>query len=305
MRHFLSLTDLSKDEIMALYETADKIKKDRAVLGPLLKGKTIGLLFEKPSLRTRLSFEVGVNNLMGRPLYLSQQEVQLGKREAISDVARIMSGYLDGLVIRTFAHEGLRELAKFASIPVISGLCDSYHPAQVLSDFYTILRKKGSLKGLKIVYVGDGNNVCHSIMHAVALLGGTLVISCPHGYEPSQDVYDCCEKMHDPKVSQILFEPDPRTAMIDADVVYTDVWTSMGKEAENEVRKKVFADHQINSLYYSYAKRDCLIMHCLPAHCGEEITREMMEHKNSVVFEQAENRLYVQQALMAMIFGQK
>jgi len=305
MRHFLSLTDLTKTEIISLFETADAIKKDRACLGPVLKGKTIGLLFEKPSLRTRLSFEVGVNNLTGRPLYMAQNEVQLGKRESIADVARIMSGYLDGVVIRTFAHAGLAEFAKYANIPVINGLCDSYHPAQVLSDYYTIIRKKGAMKDLKIVYVGDGNNVCHSLMHGVALLGGTLVISCPEGYEPSQAVYDACEQNHDAKQFSILYEPDPKVAMQDADVVYTDVWTSMGQEAENDVRKKVFADYQVNNLMYSFAKPDCLIMHCLPAHRGEEITDEMMEHRNSIVFEQAENRLYVQQALMAKFFSQK
>lgn len=301
--HFLSLKDYTKEDFLRIFEKADMIKKDRRHFGSLLKGKTIGLLFEKPSLRTRVSFEVGINNLAARPLYLSQNEVQLGTRESIADVARIMAGYLDGVIIRTFAHETIEEFSKWSDVPVINALTDMYHPAQVLSDYYTIRSKKGDTDNLKIVYVGDGNNMCHSLMYGVATLGGNLVVSSPAGYEPNKEVMIDVLKRVAQVGGSITLEQDPVTAVYDADVVYTDVWTSMGDEEESEERKAKFHSYQLNKSLMSCAKDDAIIMHCLPAHRGEEITDEMMEDLRSVVFEQAQNRLYVQQALMSEVFN--
>lgn len=289
--HFLSLKDLSREDFLRLFDKADLIKADRRHFGSLLKGKTIALLFEKPSLRTRVSFEVGINNLSGRPLYLSQHEVQLGSRESISDVARVLSGYTDGIIIRTFAHATIEEFAKSSSVPVINGLTDMYHPAQVLSDYYTIVRKKGDTRKLKIVYVGDGNNMCNSLITGASKLGNSLVVACPEGYEPAALDGD------------VMLESNPAVALRDADVVYTDVWTSMGCEAESAKRKAAFSGFQLNSELLNYAKHDVLVMHCLPAHRGEEITDDVVDGPNSIVFEQAQNRLYVQQALMTEIFA--
>lgn len=301
--HFLSLKDFTKEDFLRIFVKADWIKDDRRFFGSMLKGKTIGLLFEKPSLRTRVSFEVGLNNLAARPLYLSANEVQLGKRESIADVARIMSGYLDGVIIRTFSHDTIEEFAKNSEVPIINGLTDTYHPAQVLSDYYTITKHKGDTKDLKIVYVGDGNNMCHSLMLGISKLGGNLTIACPKGYEPSSEIFETVKDEVIKTGASIVIEADPRAAMRSADVVYTDVWTSMGDEAEAEQRVKDFAGFQLNSELVSCAKSDALIMHCLPAHRGEEITDEIMECENSIVFEQAQNRLYVQQALMSEIFN--
>jgi len=289
-KHFLSLEPLTKDDCLRIFDKAGRIRRDPQCFGPILKGRTIGLLFEKPSLRTRVSFEVGINNLAGRPLYMSASEVQLGKREAVSDVARIVAGYLDGIIIRTFGHEMLEEFARYSSVPVINGLTDRYHPAQVLSDCYTILKHKSSFDGRKIVYIGDGNNVCNSLIHGISVLGGSLTVACPDGYAPT--VEGAVEIVHDPVV-----------AVRDADVLYTDVWTSMGAEAEAEERRSKFAQFQLNGTLLRHARPDAIVMHCLPAHRGEEITDEAMDCPQSIVFEQAQNRLYVQQALMTEIFG--
>jgi ornithine carbamoyltransferase len=236
---------------------------------------------------------------------MSATEVQLGKRESVADVSRTISGYLHGIIIRTFEHETLETFAKYSSVPVINGLTDMYHPAQVLSDYYTIARKKGEPKKLKIVYIGDGNNMCHSLMHGIAILGGTLVIAGPKGYEPDATVSAEVEKLAQKTKAQIQIMHDPNEAVKNADVVYTDVWTSMGDEAEAEERLNKFKSFQVNDTLMSHAKSDCLVMHCLPAHRGEEITDSVVESKQSIVFEQAQNRLYVQQALMVEIFGNK
>jgi ornithine carbamoyltransferase len=289
-KHFLSLDQLTKSDCLRIFDKSDRIRQDPRSFGPVLKGCTIGLLFEKPSLRTRVSFEVGINNLSGRPLYMSASEVQLGKREAVSDVARIVAGYLDGIIIRTFAHGTLEEFSRYSSVPVINGLTDRYHPAQVLSDCYTILKHKTTFDGRKIVYIGDGNNVCNSLIHGVSILGGSLTVASPDGYAPT--VEGAVEIVHDPVI-----------AVRDADVLYTDVWTSMGAEAEADERRRKFAQFQLNGALLKHARPDAIVMHCLPAHRGEEITDEVVDSRQSIVFEQAQNRLYVQQALMTEIFG--
>ena len=305
-RDFLDLVDYSREEIHYLLDTACELKR-LDMMGirdeKPLKGKIVALLFEKPSLRTRVSFEVAVRHLGGESFYLGSQEVGLGQREAVKDVAQVLDRMVDGLVIRTFAHENLLEIARFASIPVINGLSDLYHPCQVLGDLLTIQEKKGKLRGLKICFLGDGNNVCHSWINAASILGLELVVSTPERYRISSQIWEEAQERGKKNGARIIYEVDPQKAIEGAEVVYTDVWASMGKEAEKEERKIFLQPYQVNGHLLSKASPDFIVMHCMPAKRGEEITDEVMDGPHSVVVDEAENRLHAQKALLTLILS--
>jgi len=301
MKHFLRVKDFSDKTLEAILAESVKIKRSPDLYARKLQGKKIGLIFEKPSLRTRVSCEVGLYELGAFSLYISPSEVQLGKREAIKDAAQTFSRYLDGVIIRTFGHAGLEEFSRNSSVPVINGLSDRFHPLQVVGDLFTIQEIKGKLSGLKIAFVGDGNNVCNSFVYASTVFGFKLAIATPSGYQP-----DCKDILGiSPCPATISCTRDPFVAAQQADVIYTDVWTSMGMENEAVQRKKIFKKYQVNRKLVSLAKKDCIVMHCLPAHRGEEITDEIMDSKQSVVFQQAENRLHTQKAVFIEIFGHR
>jgi len=285
-KDLISIKDLSPKEIEEIFLLTDELKKNKDKFKSILSGKTLALVFQKPSNRTRVSFEVGMYQLGGYALYLGPEEVNLGIRESIKDVAKTLSRYVQGIVLRTFAHQNVIEMAKYASIPVINGLSDFSHPCQALSDIYTIREKLKKLKGVVLAYVGDGNNVCNSLLYAAEKTGIEMRVASPEGYEP---------KVKDVKVN--LFKT-PQQAVKDADVIYTDVWVSMGEEKEAAKKKKAFGGFQVNKELLKLAKKDVLVMHCLPAHRGEEITDEVIDSKNSIVFDQAENRLHVQKAIL-------
>lgn len=295
MKDFLSILDLSTDEIYDLFDLADRLKYDASK--PLL-GKTAALIFQKPSLRTRVSFEAGVVQLGGHPISLSQEAIGLGKRESVADVARVLSRYNDLIVARVFEHDTLLELARHASIPVINALSDRSHPCQVLADAYT-MRQHGKLfEGAKVVFVGDGNNVANSWLELAARLPIRFVLASPEGYEPNAELLRIARLSG---VGQVEIVRNPRAAVWDADVIYGDVWTSMGQEAESEKRKRDFAPFQINADLMRYAKPDAIFMHCLPAHRGEEVTDDVIDSPQSVVLDEAENRLHVQKAIMTKL----
>lgn len=295
-RDFLNIWDWSREELQQVLDTADmlKVRQKMGIIDQPLKGKTLGMYFSKASTRTRLSFEIGIYQLGGMGLFLSANDLQLRRGETIADTARVFSRYLDGIMIRTFAHKDVEDLAKYADIPVINGLTDYSHPCQAMADVMTIREKKRHLEGLKMVFVGDGNNVALSLMEVGARFGMEVIVACPQGFEPDADAL----KRTGAKVMY-----DPREAVTGADVIYTDVWASMGQEAEAEARKKAFAGFQVNSELVSLAKPDYLFMHCLPAHRGEEVTDEVCDSPNSVIFDEAENRLHAQKAIMALIMG--
>lgn len=299
-KDFLTLRDLSTDTILNLLESAEKIKEklQAGVEYTPLKGKTLGMIFEKSSTRTRVSFEVGMLQLGGHALFLSSNDIQIGRGETISDTAKVLSEYIDGIMIRTFGHDKIEELANAATIPVINGLTDTYHPCQALADLLTIKEIKGSLKGLKLAYIGDGNNVVHSLMLACAKTGIDIAIASPKGYEPDADIVKFAEEAAEIQGSKVLVTQSPIDAIKDADIVYADVWTSMGYEQENITRLEVFKPYQINAELIKHAKPDYLFMHCLPAHRGEEVTGEIIDGPNSVVFHQAGNRLHAQKAVL-------
>lgn len=298
-KDLISIHDLSAEEVKEILTLAKELKKGSQ---KPLQGKSLALIFEKPSTRTRVSFEVGAFQLGAHLVNLSQQEVQLGVREKVGDVAKTLSRYVDGIIFRTFKHKKVIELADAATIPVINALSDLLHPCQALSDIFTIQEKKGK-KSLKISYIGDGNNVCHSLMFACAKLGLNLTIAMPKGFEPKEEVVKLA--FADAKATEVEIDimNDPVAAASGADVLYTDVWASMGQEKELEKRKKEFKGFQVNKDLVKLAKKDVIVMHCLPAHRGEEITDEIMDGPNSVVFDQAENRLHVQKAIMALLLG--
>jgi len=299
-RDFLTLWDLSPEEIAGLLGRAIDLKRGKDSNACPFLGRGIGLLFEKPSTRTRVSFEVGIYQLGGYALTMNPAELQLGRGETLSDTAKTLSRYLSGIVIRTFAHSTLERFAASSSIPVINGLSDLHHPCQVLADLMTLLEKKGRVKGLKVAYVGDGNNVCNSLIEAASRMEFNLTIACPEGFEPDADVL---ERARAAGKSEIVIIRDPREAAGMADAVYTDVWVSMGQEEHSEDKKKKLRDYQINSRLLSCSKKDVVVLHCLPAHRGEEITDEVMDGPNSVVFDQAENRLHAQKALLEMLMS--
>lgn len=304
-KDLLALYSLTKDEIMQIlnYATMLKTKQKRGVSHPVLEGKTLAMIFTKSSTRTRVSFEVGMYQLGGYPLFLSGQELQLGRGETIEDTAKVLSRYVDGIMIRTFAHSDVEELAKYADVPVINGLTDLNHPCQILADFQTILEHKGTLEGLKLVYVGDGNNVCHSLLNGCAKVGMSISVACPKGYEPDENIVRLAQE--DAKISGAVIEitDDPVKAVKDADVIYTDVWASMGQEEEHAERLEIFKPYQVNAELVKDAKADYLFLHCLPAHRGEEVTAEVIDGPNSVVFDEAENRLHAQKAVLALTMG--
>lgn len=297
-KDFLSIRDLSTKEILETFTLAKKMKANRKKYSKSLQGKALALIFEKPSLRTRTSFDIGIQQLGGYSLYLSPAEISLGKRESVYDVAKNLERMVQGIMIRTFAHQIVIDMAKYASIPVINGLTDYSHPCQAMADYLTIQEKKKKLKGLKLCYVGDGNNVAHSLMFAGARLGVNVTIACPPGYEPQTSAIDA--SMQDAKKTGAAIEivHSPTEGVKNADVVYTDVWASMGQEAEAAERRKIFLPYQVNAMLMSYAKKDALFMHCLPAHRGDEVTDDVVDSKQSVVFDEAENRLHVQKAIM-------
>ena len=302
----LEIACLSKSEIEGIFQTTEKLKSKS--VSPeqqrtILAGKTLAMIFEKQSLRTRVSFETGIFQLGGQGIYLQPSDISLGKRESIADVAHNLERMVDIIMARTFAHETVTELAKHAKIPVINGLSDLEHPCQALADFYTILEHKGQLQGLKLAFIGDGNNVAHSLMLLAAKVGTNFTIGCPKGYEPSADVVKQAKAFAKETGAEIVIEYDPIKAVDGADAVYTDVWASMGQESEQEERAKAFASYQVNSELMKHAKDDAIFMHCLPAHRGMEVTAEVIDGPHSVVFDEAENRLHAQKAVMVLVAG--
>lgn len=298
----LTLADFTTEEILTLLAKAEKMKEVQLAGIPYtpLKGKILGLIFEKSSTRTRVSFEAGMLQLGGHALFLSSNDLQIGRGEPISDTAQVLSQYLDGIMIRTFEHEKVEELAKYATIPVINGLTDLFHPCQALADLLTIQEHKGELKGLKMTYIGDGNNMAHSLLIASAKVGLDISIASPEGYKPDEKVVQMAQKFAKESGAKIVITDDPVEAVADADVIYTDVWTSMGQEKENEIRMQAFgAKYQVNGELIKHAKEDYIFLHCLPAHRGEEVTAEIIDGNNSAVFQEAGNRLHAQKALLS------
>lgn len=304
-KDLLTLIDWTSEEIFEVLSLAEKLKKERKEGRDhyLLKGKTLGMIFQKASTRTRISFEVAMWQLGGYALFLNPQDLQMGRGEPIKDTARVLSRYLEGIMIRTFSHQEVEELAFYSDVPVINGLTDSFHPCQALADIQTIREYKGDLKGLKVVYLGDGNNVAHSLMLACAKTGAHVVVASPPGYEPQREVVEKALQDRLDPLSQVDVTNDPRQALEGADAVYTDVWASMGQEGEQEERLKVFQPYQLTMEMLKEAKREAVVLHCLPAHRGEEITDEVMESPRSVVWDQAENRLHAQKAVLALVMA--
>lgn len=304
-RHFLEMDNYTTEEIQYLIDLAIEIKdkQKNGIAYEPLKGKTVGLIFEKSSTRTRVSFEVGTYQLGGHALFLSKNDIQLGRGETIADTARVMSRYLDGMMLRTFGHDKVEDLARFSSVPVINGLSDLAHPCQVLADFQTIYEHKGTLAGLKLAYVGDGNNMAHSLMIGGAKLGVHVTIASPEGYQPDPAVVATAKQFGEQTGAHIEVVSDPKEAVQGADVIYTDVWASMGFEEEQKARELAFADYQVDDQLASLAKNDYLFMHCLPAHRGEEVSEGVIDGEHSIIFDQAENRLHAQKALMAALIG--
>ncbi|MDA8228832.1 MAG: ornithine carbamoyltransferase [Desulfitobacterium hafniense] len=302
-RDFICLHDFSKEEIANMIEVAHQLKLEtkKGIPHPLLKGKTLAMIFTKSSTRTRVAFEVGIYQLGGYGLFLSDRDIQIGRGETIEDTARVLSRMVDGIMIRTFSHQQVTDLAKHATVPVINGLSDLLHPTQVLADLLTIKEHKGKLEGLKLTYIGDGNNMANSLMLGGAKMGLHVVIASPDGYKPDEQIVAIAQK--DAKVNGGLVEimTDPAAAAKNADVLYTDVWASMGQEDEAELRKKAFEGYQINEGILKLAKPEAIVLHCLPAHRGEEITHEVIEGPQSVVFDEAENRLHAHKAIMALV----
>jgi ornithine carbamoyltransferase len=305
MEHFISLAELSTEEIYEILDLAAELKEEWRKGGnrPLLAGKTLGMIFQKPSLRTRVSFEVGMRHLGGAALYLSPQEIKLGERESVADVARVLSRYVDGIMARVFAHSDVEELAAQAWVPVINGLSDFNHPCEALSDLFTIREERGTLHGLRLTYVGDGNNVAHSLLFGASLVGMDIWVATPPGYEPQKEVVAKAKGFAHRVGSQVVLTHDPQEAVSGADIIYTDVWASMGQEEEREERLKVFPPYQVNAQLVAQAGRSALVMHCLPAHRGEEITDEVIDGPYSIVYSQAENRLHLQKGILLSLMG--
>jgi len=298
-----SMLDLSTEEIWQILELAKTLKHERlsGIKREILKGRTLAMIFQKPSTRTRVSFEVGMYELGGYALYLSASDLQLRRGETIADTARVLSRYVDVIMARVYAHKDIVDLATYATVPVINGLSDFEHPMQTLADFLTVWEKKGTLRGIKFAYVGDGNNVANSLIFGAALIGMDIYVASPKGYEPLPEVVGKAKEIASRMGSKVVITNDPIEAVKDADVIYTDVWASMGQEAEAEERRKIFQPYQVNPELVKHAKPDFIFMHCLPAHRGEEVVDEVIDSPNSVVFDQAENRLHAQKAVLALI----
>ncbi|MEJ2696706.1 MAG: ornithine carbamoyltransferase [Candidatus Sulfobium sp.] len=299
-RDFITLWDLSSEEISHLLRRSVDLKAGREAGQSPLIGKSIGLLFEKPSTRTRVSFDAGIYELGGNAIYMNTSDLQLGRGESVPDTARTLSRYLDGIVIRTFSHSMLEKFADSATIPLINGLSDLHHPCQTLADLMTIIEKKGRIRGLRVAYVGDGNNVCNSLIEAASLMEFDLMVACPEGFEPDPGILD---RAREAARSEIIVLGNPKEAAGMADVIYTDVWVSMGEEKQAAEKRKKLADYQVNSALLSCSRKDVIVLHCLPAHRGEEITDEVMDGPHSVVFDQAENRLHAQKALLEKLIA--
>lgn len=304
-KDLISIHDLTVGEVATILDVAKKLKRKQKNGEPhqYLKGKTLGMIFSKASTRTRVSFEVGFYQLGGHPIYLADSATQLGRGEPVRDTARVLSRFVDGIMIRTFSHESVKELAQYASVPVINGLTDLLHPCQALTDMLTIQEKLEILKGRKLVYVGDGNNMAHSLMYACAKVGMNMVCASPKGYQPNPQILAEAQADAAQTGCTITVDEDMFRAAKGADVLYTDVWTSMGEEAERDVRFAALHTYQINDELLAVARPNCIVLHCLPAHRGEEITESVLEGPQSVVFDQAENRLHVQKAIMALLMS--
>ncbi len=300
MKHLLKLQDLSKEEILEILDLADKLKfeKKNGIPHPLLAGKTLGMMFQKSSTRTRVSFEAGMYQLGGSALYLFSNDLQIGRGEPVQDSARVLSRYLDGIMIRTFAQQEVEDLAKYGSIPIINGLTDYCHPCQVLADLQTIREYKGSFEGKKLCFIGDGNNMANSLIAGGIRMGMSVAIGCPKSHKPDEKLMQWAAENGD-----FLCTEDLTAAVKDADAVYTDVWASMGQEGEAKARAKVFEGYQVNAELMKHAKSDAIVLHCLPAHRGEEITEEVFEAHANEIFDEAENRLHAQKAVLVKLLG--
>jgi len=306
MKDFLAISDYSSDEIQDLLDVAVKLKKEYFTKGnqPIFKGKVLGMIFQKPSLRTRISFDMAMRHCGGDALYLSPNEIGLGKRESIADVARVLSGYVQALMARVFEHEHVLELARWSDIPVVNGLSDYNHPCQGMADALTIIEKFGNRsKGLNISYVGDGNNVTVSLMHVSALLGWNMSVATPEGYDMNPKAIEVARNIARKTDSILTFLRDPHEAVKGANVIYTDTWTSMGQEEETAKREQIFPPYQINAKLVGEADKDVIVMHCLPAHRNQELTDDVADGQHSVIFQQAHNRLHAQKAILARLFG--
>jgi len=302
-KSLISIADLSIEEIYQIFEVSKSLKLKLLTGEPhrLLEGKTLGMIFSKPSTRTRVSFETGIYQLGGIGLYLGPNDLQLKRGESISDTAKVLSRYLNGIMIRTFNHQDVIDLVRYGTIPVINGLTDLLHPCQVLADLFTVLEKKRALRGLKLAYIGDGNNMAHSLLNGCSKVGMNISIAAPKGYKPNEDIVNKAKEFAAYMGSKVEILDSPAEAVKNADVIYTDVWASMGQEAEAKERNKRFEGFQVNEELVKLAKEDYLFMHCLPAHRGEEVTDGICDSTNSIIFDEAENRLHVQKAIMALI----
>jgi len=306
MQHFLSIADFSAEELWKILYKAKELKDQLKSTGynqPILKGKILGMLFQKPSLRTRVSFEVGMLQLGGEAIYISPNEVGLGTRESVPDVARVLSGYVDGIMARVFSHDHILQLAQYSRVPIINGLSDYNHPCQALTDIFTIWEHYGKVEGLKLAYVGDGNNMATSLVTILTKMGGHFSIAAPNGYQLPPKILAEAQDAAEETEAMITVTNDPAEAVTDADIIYTDVWTSMGQEVETAERMKVFPPYQVNSNLLAQAKPTTTIMHCLPAHRGDEITDDVADGAQSLLFQQAENRLHAQKGVLALLLA--
>jgi ornithine carbamoyltransferase len=306
MDHYLSIADLTPAQFRGLLDLAKELKDEWAAGGnrPLLQGKTLGMLFQKPSLRTRVSFDMGMIHLGGQALYLSPNEIQLGKRESVADVARVLSRYVDGIMARVFDHDHILQLAQHSRVPIINGLSEYNHPCQGLTDFFTIFENKGTLSGMKLVYVGDGNNVARSLLFGASKLGMDFVLAGPQDYHLPADDIVLAEKFAAASGSKIQQTADVHAAVAGADAIYTDAWYSMGQEDEAEKRARLFPPYQVNEALVNEAKKEVIVMHCLPAHRGQEVTDAVADGPHSVLFDQAENRMHAQKAILVELMAQ-
>ena len=302
-KDFISIHDISRYEFFELMDMTQKIKDDPDDFRKKLKNRVLAMIFEKPSLRTRMTFEVGMLELGGKAIYLSPSEIQIGKRETVEDVAHNLERWVDGIMVRTFAHDNVVRLAQAASIPVINALTDLLHPCQAMADFFTLKEHKGDISRIKLAWVGDGNNVCHSLMFAAAKTGCRMSVAVPKGYEPNPEIVKLALADGQGTGFQLTISNNPAEAVREADAIYTDTWTSMGQETEKEERLRTFAPFQVNEALMAQANPDCVFMHCLPAHRGEEVTAEVFEGPRSIVFDEAENRLHAQKAIMLALMG--
>lgn len=304
-KDFLSLKEATAFDLESVFKLADKMKKNPTSFLNKLKGKSIALLFQKPSMRTRLSFQVGMSELGGSSVYVDPQESPLGERESIKDIARVISRYCDAIVVRTYTHTDVELFGQFSGVPVINGLSDQYHPCQTLADLFTIREKFKKLQGLNVAYIGDGNNVLNSLLYGVVKLGMNISIATPRGYEPNEELLRDIKLIAKDTGSKVMLSNNPFTAIKNAHAIYTDVWVSMGQEKQRDQRIRDFQPFQVNGAIIGKAPKDTIVMHCLPAHRGEEITEEVIENHRSVIFDQAENRLHTQKALLYLLLTRK